>query len=372
MSKQAIVIAVLVLSPVPLVPAQSGTEVTPEVVEAVNRGLRYLADQQVKDGPARGAWIGDVGYKLNQDYRVLRSHVPHIGVSALAGMAFLAGGHLPGRGEYGDVVSACIDYIVAHVNHMGFITHNETRMYSHAFATLLLAEAYGMTHRADIRHNLQAAVDLIVKSQNEEGSWRYEPFAKESDMSITVCQLMALRGARNIGIRVASSTIEEAKAYVRASQVKEDPDLGDVPGMMGLPYYRLARGSFKYQNDPVTRSSFALTAAGVASLMYAGVYADQDIRLALDFMDESMDHVSRYYSTHYFYYYGHYYAVQAMYMAGEPYWSRYWRRVSEELIEAQLPSGAWVNEYGPGDNFGTAVATLILEIPYRYLPIFQR
>ena len=37
-----------------------------------------------------------------------------------------------------------------------------------------------------------------------------------------------------------------------------------------------------------------------------------------------------------------------------------------------MPSGAWPNQIGPGEAFGTAMAVLILEIPYRFLPIFQR
>jgi hypothetical protein len=34
--------------------------------------------------------------------------------------------------------------------------------------------------------------------------------------------------------------------------------------------------------------------------------------------------------------------------------------------------GSWQCHTGPGDAFGTAVATLILQIPLQYLPIFQR
>ena len=75
-------------------------------------------------------------------------------------------------------------------------------MYSHAFATLFLAEVYGMVEREDVKRTLQRSVDLIVDSQNAEGGWRYKPFARESDMSITVCQVLALRSARNVGIHV--------------------------------------------------------------------------------------------------------------------------------------------------------------------------
>ena len=41
-------------------------------------------------------------------------------------------------------------------------------------------------------------------------------------------------------------------------------------------------------------------------------------------------------------------------------------------VDLQQASGAWPCTAGPGEAFGTAVATLILQIPYQYLPIFQR
>ena len=197
-----------------------GDELNRAVVAAAEAGLEYLAKSQHESG----GWIGDVGYKLNQDYRVLEAGVPHVGVTALAGMAFLAGGHLPDRGRYGAHLDQAITFLLEQVNDLGFITAHHTRMYSHAFATLFLAEIYGMTSRDDVRTKLQESVDLIVASQNRQGSWRYEPFALESDMSITVCQLMALRAARNIGIKVPAETIDRAVDYVIGSLVREGED----------------------------------------------------------------------------------------------------------------------------------------------------
>ena len=172
--------------------------VTAEQREAVERGLAWLAKEQDADG----SWHAMIGYKLNEDYPYTARDRGHIGVTALAGMAFLAGGHLPGRGEYGPQIEKTLDFILSRVREDGYITGSGSRMYSHAFATLFLAEIYGMTHREDVRRKLQEAVDFIVKSQNSEGGWRYEPYAQESDMSIVVCQVLGLRAARNIGIRV--------------------------------------------------------------------------------------------------------------------------------------------------------------------------
>lgn len=337
----------------------------PETVKAVDKGLRWLADRQNDDG----SWTGAIGFKLNQDYEIEKVGVPHVGVTALAGMAFLAGGHLPGRGEYGDVVARATDFVISCVDDTsGFISAYGSRMYSHAFATLFLAEVVGMTQRADVREKLQRAVDLIVRSQNAKGSWRYEPFAVESDMSITVCQLMALRAARNIGIKVPRSTIDRAVRYVQNSYVARDED---HMFYYHDGYYFLRRGSFKYQLLDNTRSSFALTAAGIASLYNAGVYSDDRLRDSLDVLEQSY-HLVENRRTHYFFWYGHYYAVQAMYVAGDPWWTRYYTRIRRDLLESQNRDGSWTNDVGPGNAFGTAVAAIILQVPYNYLPILQR
>ena len=75
---------------------------------------------------------------------------------------------------------------------------------------------------------------------------------------------------------------------------------------------------------------------------------------------------------HYYFWYGHYYGVQAMYTAGSPYWEPYFEKLRGVLLETQQEDGAWPNACGPGPAYGTASAVRILEIPYRFLPIFQR
>ena len=42
--------------------------------------VKVLASQQQRDG----SWLGSIGFKLNQDYTVQESDVPHVGVTALA------------------------------------------------------------------------------------------------------------------------------------------------------------------------------------------------------------------------------------------------------------------------------------------------
>jgi Prenyltransferase and squalene oxidase repeat len=343
--------------------------VTPEHAAAVEKGLAWLAANQEPNG----SWLGKIGYKLHTDYKYTRDNAPHVGVTALAGMAFLAGGHLPGRGTYGENVERALDFVLSCVQDDGYITHGGSRMYSHAFATLFLAEICGMTHRSDLKPKLQLAVDFIVNSQNAEGGWRYEPYAAESDISIVVCQVLALRAARNIGIRVPKSTIDRAARYVVDSAVTEETAAA-FRSMRNDGWNEA--GSFHYQKQDGSRSSFPLTAAGVTALYGAGIYSDEAIDNGVIYLRTRLKDFNREYGFeeggHYFFWYGHYYGVQAMYTAGADAWEEYFAIVRDEILRLQEPSGAFSNRVGPGPSFGTSMAVLILEIPYRFLPIFQR
>ena len=338
-------------------------ELRTRAFDAAERGLEWLAAQQ---GP-HGEFQGDAGHKQGDGYIVYRTvrenqalGQGHIGLSSLAGMAFLAGGHLPDRGPYGEVVRRVLDYVVEHTTESGYVTDGGTRMYSHAFATLFLAEAHGMVADERVRDALDNAVRLIVDCQNSQGGWRYTPFSSEADMSITVCQLQALRAARNIGIRVPKNTIDAAVAYVMRARTDRGRD-------RGLYYYKTAgRGAWQKNRE------YAINAAAVTALLSAGVY---DIELhapTLDWLEREYTDVSRWYGTHYYYWYGSYYACQAFFQAGGDRFRSFERRIQTDLLQRQLADGRWVNDTGPGDVFSTAVASLILQIEKQYLPIFQR
>jgi squalene cyclase len=342
--------------------------ITRQLEKSVERGLKYLASSQDR----AGYWAQDVGFKLNTSYNVTKRNHGHVGVSALAMMSFLAGGHVPGRGKYGDNLDRGLKYLLRCVKENGYIQDSGSRMYSHAFATLLFAEIYGMTRRRDVRDALQRAITVIVDSQNAEGGWRYQLFARESDMSITVCQVMALRSARNVGITVPISTITRAQNYVIQSSVQSQGRRGSF-AFRGHGIVN-SGGAFRYQLRPNSRATFPLTAAGVTTLYASGNYESRLIDPALEYLRSQMTMFNSYFgrSGHYFYYYGHYYAMQAFFVAGGSHWRTYFVKMRTELLANQRRDGSWPCDTGPGEAFSTAVATLILQIPYQYLPIFQR
>ncbi len=334
-----------------------------EARRAADRALEWLA---VHQSPA-GYWQAHVGHKQGDDYLILRSAQGnesigsgHIGVTAICGMGFLAGGHLPDRGRYGELMRRAVDYTVAHVTDSGLVTDGGTRMYSHAFATLFLAEIHGTIQEERIRIALEDAVHLIVDCQNAQGGWRYNAFTTEADMSVTVCQLQALRAARNIGIQVPKETIDRAMAYVLRARTR-----GGYSD--GLFYYKTAgRGAWQKNQE------YAINAAASTALLSAGVEDPELHDPVLEFLGEEYQLVHRHYADHYFYWYGNYYACQAFFHAGGPRFEAYQSRILRDLIRLQHSDGRYVNRTGPGDPFATGVAAIILQLPKQLLPIFQR
>ncbi|MFN0059705.1 MAG: prenyltransferase/squalene oxidase repeat-containing protein [Planctomycetota bacterium] len=319
---------------------------------AVSRGLEYLKSHQQADG----SWRDIIGRKVHTKYQ--GTDGKHVGVTALACMAFLANGSLPGRGKYGEQIERGLEFILGHVEPNGYITNESSRMYSHAFATLFLAEIYGMTGMERVEDALKSAINLIVHAQNPQGGWRYQPGAPDADMSITVCQVMALRAAQNAGVHVPKRTIDEAIRYVNNSYRADEG------------------GGFTYQIEDgmASRVTLALTAAGVTALYGAGVYDDPRIENGLEYIQRNLPSFTRNYGgprQRFDYYYGIYYATQAAFQRGGDYWDRYQKQVWADLLRQQdARTNCW--EDLVGRNYATAVACVVLQIPRQYLPIFER
>jgi len=308
-------------------------EITPAARAAVEKGLAYLASIQQSDGS-----FGETRYGS------------HVGISSLACLAFMADGHMPDRGPYGEVVRKGLEFVLDNASESGLIAASTSHgpMYGHGFATLFLGEVYGMTGDPRCREALLKAVRLIVNSQNPEGGWRYQPVPVDADVSVTICQVMALRSARNAGLSVPKTTIDRAVSYVRRCQNPSD----------GGFRYTLAGGG----------SLFPRSAAGVATLFYAGIYEDEAIERGLEYVHESGSTDGFGQGSHFFY--GHYYASQAMFLAGGEDWAKWFPRVRDMIVKAQNADGSWRANHG--NSYGTAMSLLVIQVPNRLLPIFQR
>jgi hypothetical protein len=60
-----------------------------------------------------------------------------------------------------------------------------------------------------------------------------------------------------------------------------------------------------------------------------------------------------------------------MYLAGDAHWAQWWPAIRAELIGAQNDDGSW-DDRSVGPPYGTAMALIVLQMPKRYLPIFQK
>ena len=317
-------------------PAAPMTNLPPEynarTVAAIAKGLDWLARQQFSDG----------AFGSGQYYR------KNVAITALSVMAFVSEGSVPGRGKYARNVERGVDFILDSASGSGLLGDPTagSPMYGHGFATLLLAEMRGMSTRPDLEEKLHKAVQLIVATQNAEGGWRYQPVRADADISVTVTQVMALRAARNAGIAVPKETMDLAIRYIKTCQL---PD-----------------GGFRYTIKQ-DASAFPRSAGAVAAMQYAGLYGSPEVKKGLTYLMQFLPGKAEV-SGHYDY--GHYYAVQAMFTAGDPYWQPWYAAIRDELLARQRPTGSWAGQ--AGDEYGTAMALIILQVPNRVLPIFER
>jgi hypothetical protein len=274
-----------------------------------------------------------------------------VAITSLAGLAFMEAGNLPNRGKYGKEVQRCLDYVLANCQQSGLIASDASQgpMYGHGFATLFLGEIYGMTGNDEVKEKLQKAVTLIQKTQNQEGGWRYQPAPYDADISVTICQVMALRAARDAGIKVEKEVIDKSIQYVRRCQNSD--------------------GGFSYMAGQGSGSGFPRSAAGVAALYYAGIFEGDDLERGLKYLQQfnpKNNNANSRNEGHYFY--GHYYAVQANFLAGGKYWAEWYPAIRDELCHSQDTSGAWNGDFS--EDYATAMALIILQMPNRYLPVY--
>lgn len=327
----------------PLAALESTEQLTPAAATAVKRAVDWLGKTQSPDG----SWKGGRGNTT--------------GVVAAAAIALMSQGHLPGVGEYGPQTAKAIQFLMRNAQQDGLIYRQEMGpfpMYHHALATLALAEAWGQSSDPKLREALRKAVDLICSAQNRQGGWRYQPQPQDADLSATVMQLMALRAARDAGLEVPGEVIDQGIGYVKNCQ---------------NPKGKGKDGGFAYQ--PGGESGFARAGAGVTSLQVAGDYRASEVTEGIEYILTFKPLGEKKYEQQEFYHYGLYYCTMGLYQAqslgatGRRWWGQWYPAVMKDLVARQEPDGRWKSNM---DVYDTAMGVLILTIPYRYLPIYQR
>ncbi|MGH7143755.1 MAG: hypothetical protein ACREJ2_06400 [Planctomycetota bacterium] len=339
-----------------LAAADSGeVELRTPQLRAIERGQRYLVSR-----------MNPNGYFGNGDGK-------SVAVSAAGILALMVTGNMPGEGHYGRQVGAAVRYLLSQSQERGLLAPLNTGqpMYHHGLGCLAVAEFWGQTMDPACKKVLKDGINLDIRTQNNRGGWRYQPrnTRNDDDISVTVMQAMALRAARNSGISVPVDTIKDAVNYIKECKTSTNNDL-HLPG-------------FSY--TPGGNATFSTTAAGCMSLMICGEYKTDDVKDGLDYLNksrEAKDDQQRWYI------YGHFYAAQAMYQAGGDYWRNWYQNglgaagshvpgIAEELTSLQQVTGENAGSFNIKQRTGPAIyddamCVLILGIPYRYLPIYQR
>lgn len=322
--------------------------------EALARGLAYLARRQaeLRDGsfPSDGA-----------EFRV---PVP---VTALAALAFMAGGSQPDRGPHGRAIAAAVDYLCSQSELtpgseiFGYIASDGdalSRMHGHGFATLALTQAYSMSPRSPrgerLARVITAAIERIQSSQGLEGGWMYEPRrVADHENSVTVVLVAALRGAHNVGFEVERETIARAIDYVRRCQNEN--------------------GSFRYGLAPKNPSTLALTAASLATLNAAGRYDTPEVERGMTHLWQELESDAAGAGHRVLYpHYERMYVAEALWHHRDPrLYERWMEREIEKLVTTQAADGSW-DEPQFGACYATATNCLVLALPLGQLPFYQR
>jgi hypothetical protein len=322
-------------------------EILPKHVDAktqaaIVKGLEFLAKAQGQDGSFSTSGEG-------------RAYP--VAMTSLAGMAFLANGNTPTRGQYADNVAKIVEYLISNTHPTGLITgptqEQGYSMYGHGFALLFLSCCYGMETDDRTRGRMKKTIENAIKltaSASSNGGWSYTP-ASGDEGSVTVTQMQALRAARNAGFSVPKATVEGGVQYLENCKTVEG----------GISYSLGSGGS----------ANLPISAAAIATLYNAGEYESKLAEACLAFVKRKFDaQRTRFgFSGHDFY--ANLYASQAFYQAGDKYWDTYFPAARDELVKSQGTNGSWQGD-GVGTVYGTAIGLIILQLPYKYLPIYQR
>ena len=318
-----------------------------QVEASVNRGLDYLAETLTEQGCYEAKYGKTTA------------------VPALAGMAFLSAGHIPGEGPYGDKINRIVDFIVNSVqtvqvgstSNPGYFGKAENgRLYAHSIATLFLSEVSGMVdpeRQKKINAVLPDAIRLLLdaqavkKDEKNDGGWRYEPNAQDSDMSCSGWALMALRSAKLNGSPIPNRAIDRAVGYIKKS-------------------YNQNQGSFGYQN--ASGHEVTLTGAGILCLELCGRHNDEAAQKAVKYLAANFKQLENQERR----FYGLYYTSQGLFQTGGETWLKFSEWMYDTWLPRQEKDGSWIHGDEDSTPYQTALCILAFTVPYRQLPIYQR
>jgi len=317
-------------------------EVNDKVEKSIDKACQWLAHNQNKDGA------------INSSYACA--------ATALAGLTWLAAGSTPTEGVYAKNINSALEYILRCASKDGFISENSSfgpsGMYGHGYSTQFLAQVHGMIHDENLAGRVKDVLTRAVRSiegcQNQYGGWHSSPNGSLNDDgsgAIAVMQVTALRAAESCGVQVRKQVIDKAKKY-----------LLDMTNDNGLYAY-----NWHSRGNSATGST-ATTGAGMYMLGALGLHNDPKYGKGIKFLMSNVPGKGNDMSFGGWYAYSIFYASLAIFQHGGDEWAKWYPAMADTLVKTQSGDGGWNDSYG---GVFVALSALSLELPYRYLPMFQ-
>ena len=324
---------------------------------AVGNALEWLAKQQQPDGSWRFNRVGQSGGAGTVEN-------PMAGTGYVL-LTFLGAGQTHLTGKYKKNVEAGLNFLMKWRRPVGNVidfsgvsgkdkdTHE--RFYSHGAATMALSEAYSMTKARKLKPLVQGGVNALILAQDPNGGgWEYVPQAPGTT-SVTGLQVTALFSAKKGGVKIPNKTLALASRFFDSVQSDEN----------GARYgYTASKPSYKS----------SVTAIAILCRQYLGWKRDDPVhKRAIKLLDDKGPASASLYYL--------YYATQAMRNYGGPEWERWNEYNREDLCRRQETdgpaAGSWptrnraIEAKAGGRMFMTCLATLTLEVYYRYMPLYD-
>jgi hypothetical protein len=341
----------------PLVQKLGGT---PQSETAVDRGVAWLAKVQEPDG--RWTYISESGKRAAKS--AIREH--DMALTGLATLTFLAADHSPAKdGPYRQTVARAITWLIAQQGADGDLRGArefrgggsiKANFYDHAIATMALAEAALMTGDKRTADAAKAGARFICANQNiRTGGWRYLP-SESGDTSVFGWQILALHDCEQLGFDIPPQVRDRAIHYLTLVSSGTTRTLaGYLPGEGPTP---------------------VMSAEALLCRVLLGQPLDAaGVREVTEFLTRDLPQSGK--IDMYYWYYA---SLSLAQMQANPQvreaWDRWNTRCRDTLIATQSRdgdrAGSWSDprwgEYG-GRVFATSLATLTLEVYYRYLPM---
>ena len=323
---------------------------------AVETALKWFINHQLPDG----SWSLDFQRcpscqgKCSQSGSNAKKY-PTVGPTALALLPFLGKGYTHKQGPYKPQVEAALNVLASKVV-QGKGDAGEG-MYAQGLVGICLSEAFALTQDKRLAGPAQLSLNYIMAAQDmTRGGWGYTyRNAGTSDTSILGWNLMAMKSGHLASLSINPLNVKKAVEFLDSVQSAEGSAYG----------YRVAGD--RPANSPTT-------AVGLLCRMYSGWKKDRPaLNVGLDRLVKAGPGKNLYYD---------YYATQVLHHVEDERWESWNPKMRDLLLKTQRTSGhekgSWYEEMdgeGHGSKtagriYSTSLATMILEVYYRHLPIY--